>query len=631
MTTKSLLSLIRSFLNDTRGNYALVTIIAAVPLLGAVALAVDYSEMSRERQMTLNALDASGIATARRILEGGTEAQVRTYARQFFDANLGNIDPARASLSIVLPEENSGGGTLKMSASLSYNPAFFGAFQSLMGKQSSTLSFAAATEVRLKNTIEVALVLDNSKSMDEKGTGSGKKRMVVLKDAAKQLVDTMAAESAKMRQVDKPVQIGLVPFAASVNVGAANRNEAWMDTTGISPIHHENFDWTSFGNAKTSPNKYVEAIGGIQWARGKDWGDLKDHILTRFTLYDTIRRVASSQMKNNQPTYTYAYPLTWAGCVEARPYPYNLNDTAASRSTPATMFVPMFAPDEVGNIWTLNDRRVKTFSSNNSWWDDNDDSTSTKTSIQLARQRNMTKYFVTAPQSAAMPGANDGPNASCTTTAILPLTDVATSAGVTQVKSAIDGMISLGATNVPEGMAWGWRVLSSQPPFVGGRSETERGNDKVLIVLTDGANTYYTPNSLGYADNAGLKSTYSSLGYAGVDYNGSAPRIFLNTTVSKSTYTNDNYTKAMNQQFATLCSNAKASGLVVMTVALDLSTKDTDEKAQIDALSACASDSRFRKDSTGKAAKLFWNSTGATLAEDFKKIADELSNLRIVG
>ena len=157
MTRKPLSSLIRAFLKDTRGNYALMTIIAAVPLFGAVALAVDYSEMSRERQMTLNALDAAGIATARRILEGATDAEVMTFARQFFDANLGNIDPARAKLNVVLPQDNAGGGTLKMSADLSYDPVFFGTFQSLMGKEASALSFAAATEVKLKNTIEVAL------------------------------------------------------------------------------------------------------------------------------------------------------------------------------------------------------------------------------------------------------------------------------------------------------------------------------------------------------------------------------------------------------------------------------------------------------------------------------------------
>ena len=51
--------MLRRFLSDTRGNYLLMTAAAIVPILGGMALAVDYTEMSRQRQLTLNALDAA--------------------------------------------------------------------------------------------------------------------------------------------------------------------------------------------------------------------------------------------------------------------------------------------------------------------------------------------------------------------------------------------------------------------------------------------------------------------------------------------------------------------------------------------------------------------------------------------
>jgi hypothetical protein len=213
---------------------------------------------------------------------------------------------------------------------------------------------------------------------------------------------------------------------------------------------------------------------------------------------------------------------------------------------------------------------------------------------------------------------------------------VSTTAGQTSIKASIDAMSPNGATNVPEGMAWGWRVLSSGAPFTEGRPETERGNDKVVIVLTDGQNTYYTPSSLGASDPANNKSIYSAHGYAGnwdpIYYTTS--RIFQGTSagVVKTDYSNANYTKAMNEQFKTLCANAKAANVLVMTVSLDLDSSNATEKAQMDALKACSSDSRFRKDPvTGLAAKLYWNATGGDLSEKFKEIASELSNLRIVG
>ena len=49
--------------------------------------------------------------------------------------------------------------------------------------------------MRLKDTLEVALVLDNSGSMDFTGS-TGQKRITLLQEASKDLVDTLAAEAA---------------------------------------------------------------------------------------------------------------------------------------------------------------------------------------------------------------------------------------------------------------------------------------------------------------------------------------------------------------------------------------------------------------------------------------------------
>ena len=178
--------MIRSFFKDERGNYALLTAVAIVPIMGALALGVDYAEMSRQRQQTLNALDAAGIATARRIIDGGvTDEQAKAYAKTFFETNLGSVEPANTVLTVLLPQNNTGGGTLKLTAGLKYKPYFFGAFSQLMGKSASDVNFSASSEIKLKNTLEVALVLDNSGSMTETGGGSSKVRFDLLKDGGK--------------------------------------------------------------------------------------------------------------------------------------------------------------------------------------------------------------------------------------------------------------------------------------------------------------------------------------------------------------------------------------------------------------------------------------------------------------
>lgn len=630
----------RKFLRDVRGNFAILTGIAIVPILGGLALAIDYVDMSRQKYETLNALDAANMATARRILEGASDTEVRRYAREFFDANLGSVKPEDAELDIHLPANINGGGRVKLVARLKYNAQFLPPFMALLDRtriiDNRPFVIETSSEVQLKNTVEVALVLDNSGSMDYYGSGSNQKRIDLLKSAAKDLVDKLAATAQIMRQVEKPVQFSVVPFAASVNVGPANASELWMDQNGLSPIHHENFDWSTL----TASNKKISRTSSTEPYRKKGTGwpaAERDTIVNRFTLLKDLKRCTNSNC-----TATVA-AASWSGCVESRPSPYNTNDALPQESLPSTLFVPMFAPDEAGdfNASASSNDNLVSFSAYNSWWNDLWGNNSSNSANAKNRQRNAVKYFTALPSSYAAPAADEGPNASCTTTAITPLTDVTVPAGVTKVKAAIDAMKANGATNVPEGIAWGWRTLSSRAPFTGGRSETERGNDKVVIVLTDGANTYYTPSSLGSSDTAGNQSIYSSYGYARLS-DSTPGRIFAGTSsnVSKTDFSNTNYTKAMNEQFLQTCENlnggetaSTGANIIVMTVALDLDSKNSADSAQLAMLKKCASRSRYARDPDDitKGKKLYWNATGATLAQTFKEIADELANLRFVG
>jgi Flp pilus assembly protein TadG len=633
--------MIRRFLKDARGNFAMLTAIAMVPIMGALTLAIDYSEMSRRRQLMINALDAAGIATARQVLGGGSDKDVTTYATDFFQANLSHtINPADTTLTVLLPQNNAGGGTLKLCSNLKYHPYFLPVFYTLLQKNMEEISFDACTEVQLQNTIEVALVLDNSGSMNYTGKGSTRTRLELLRDAATQLVDTIGERGAAMKQVSQAVRFALVPFAASVNVGTDKENAPWMDTTGISPVHHENFTWPAIW----STDKKIELSGGVYKKIGSAWESEQGETVTRFTLFDDLKYYTD---QNETQTASFS---NWQGCVEARPDPYNVTDETPTTGTPATLFVPMFAPDETDKYATSYDPDRPAY---NNWWKDKVGGTN-----YSAQQRDMLKYFTpkayVSGQSPMGPG--QGPNLSCSTRPITPLTDITVATGVTKIKDAIDAMVADGATNVPEGMAWGWRTVSSGEPFTEGRPNTNKGNDKVVIVLTDGANTYYTPGSLtpmsyskppGYYDRsndlANNKSIYSAYGYANQNYNGTtSKRIFLGTSsaVNKTDFSNPNYTKAMNEHFATLCDNAKwkdaaktVPNIIVMTVALDLDTNNTEEAKQITALKTCASESRFASDPADptKMKKLFWNTTGEELEKTFREIADELSNLRIVG
>ena len=123
----------RKFWKDRRGNYGMLFAIMLVPIMGGLAMAVDYHEISSQRQATLNALDAAGIATARYIVSGATDTQVVQYANEFFKTNLANaVDPANVTLNVRLPSNQAGGGTLKLSAHLNYKPYFYNIFTDML-------------------------------------------------------------------------------------------------------------------------------------------------------------------------------------------------------------------------------------------------------------------------------------------------------------------------------------------------------------------------------------------------------------------------------------------------------------------------------------------------------------------
>lgn len=396
---------------------------------------------------------------------------------------------------------------------------------------------AGTRVVRGGGTVEIALVLDNSSSM----AGNP---IAELKDAARNLVDVVFTGAVG----NEKVRVSVVPFAGSVNVGAHHRDNGWIDTEGQSPIHHENF---------AEPR-------------------------TRFQVFDQLG-------------------TSWRGCVEARPSPYDVNDTPPSSSTPATLYVPMFSPDEPdkgnadGGSYQnnyLNDFGGSCPTPEKVCVDYNDrkgrcDEYGPKPLPRAEAQARMCKY-----EGASTPSGL-GPNYGCTTTPILELTEYKE-----DVTDAIDGMVANGLTNIGEGLMWGWRVLSPEAPFTTGRSWSEPKNQKVIVLMTDGENTY---NRYGNNHNW---TAYGAFGF------GAKGRLGNTNSASAITGKMDTKTRAA-------CTNAKYQGVIIYTIAFRLENRPATRALLAD----CASDG----------SKSFAASDGVALFQIFQAIGREISNLRVAG
>ena len=373
---------------------------------------------------------------------------------------------------------------------------------------------ASSEVVRAVNKLEVAMVLDNTGSM----AGS---KLTLLKTAAKNFIDTLSAAAARSADPNS-VKIGVVPFSMTVNVGSTYQNASWMDTTGASPINDELF---------------------------------ASHV-NRFTLFQQMG-------------------VAWGGCVESRQAPYDVQDTAPSADTPATLFTPFFAPDEPDLQGYYNNYLADV-----------------TTGAWNVRQAYVAKYNTQTFSHTGTNGSTGyqlGPNAGCSLQALARL-----STNWTSLKSTVDGMNAVGDTNIPMGMMWGWHVLSPNAPFADGVPYGTAKTTKVMVLMTDGQNQ-------NTSNNDGNASFYSGDGY-----------IWQNR-LGISSGSNAQRTTALDGRETAVCTNMKNQGIVVYTVRVDVNDNN------YTVLQGCAS-------SPDK----FYDVQDATqLSAVFNAIAGAIENLRI--
>jgi hypothetical protein len=189
-------------------------------------------------------------------------------------------------------------------------------------------------------------------------------------------------------------------------------------------------------------------------------------------------------------------------------------------------------------------------------------------------------------------GIPAGPNFMCTTNALSPLTT-----SQSDITLAINNQLAQGATNITSGIMWGWRILSPSAPFTEGRAYADGDNQKILIVMTDGANTYYPNNSM-------VESWYGAWGYTVKDHletGSSSPS--TSTLVSK-----------MNERTALACENVKAADIWIYTIAFEVSDTDT-----LDMMEACATLPEMA----------FQSENNDELIAAFAAIGEDISLLRI--
>lgn len=601
---KVLKPVLARFARDESGAFIVLFGIMAVVLVALTGAVVDYTSLEEKRNRAQIALDGAALALQPRIFNS-SDTEILDLARPLVAERFAGDDSVETWVDGI--EINIVNGTLELRGGLEVRMNFV----RLIGVETMRAGIVSEA-TRRKLALEVVMVLDNSGSMLEQN------RMTHLKNAATCATRTLFYETVDSNcnvptgttMVDN-VKMGIVPFTMYVNVGANLKNEYWLDWGGIAPVSQDNFDTRTSING---PHPYGTTVD-------------------REKLFANLKR---SDGTSN----------AWAGCVVARQYPLDVDDTTPELGIPPvrpeTLFTPLFVPDvrdgvtqtyisdtpaascapmerqqervqncnNQGNSCNAGSYRCRTRTTDGwtAWsaWQSNTcflpgepllsssvSGTSTKTttttySLLTPRelQERVCKYNnVTYNGSTTM-----GPNAYCPTISILPLTN-----SPTNVINRINAMVADGGTNIHEGTAWGMRVLSPDEPFTEGAPYAD-ATAKVMIVMTDGENTAYPANNMNGA------TYYSAYGFP------------YNERLGASGWTQAQLNAEMDKRTLETCTTAKELGMTVYTIGLSVTANATRTM-----LSNCATSPDH----------VFFPTHPNQLMATFADIAEQLAALRI--
>lgn len=304
----------RAFQSDRRGNVLIMFGFAAIPLIGLVGAAVDYSRASTARQMLSAAVDSAALMAARDASKL-TDSQLRSRIDQWIRANLsGDVADAFGNATIAIDRN---ARTVDIAATIDMRTTLI----RVLGKDSVAVH-SNSQSAWGTNTIELALVLDNTGSMSSSG------KMTALKTASNDLINIMKDAATEPDQI----KISIVPFATQVKLDAATyKNESWMRFNMTRPT---NCDW--WGN-----NCTTETMSKAKWTANGE-GCITD----RDQDYDTTD---GETIDNNAKRY----PAYWCANTSLASILPLTSDWTALTNKVATMTPVGNTNVTIGAVWGM--------------------------------------------------------------------------------------------------------------------------------------------------------------------------------------------------------------------------------------------------------------------------------------
>jgi Flp pilus assembly protein TadG len=524
------------FVRADQGNIAVMFAIACIPLISFVGAAVDYSRLNAARSAMQSALDSTALMVSKDLTSGViTTSQISATAQSYFSALYTGKD---AMVNPVTAAYTAGSGSTTSTVVVTGSGSIVTQFMRVAGFPS--LGFGTSSTATWGNVkMRVALALDNTGSMSANGKIGALKTAVAGTGG---LIEQLSA----LEKTPGDVYISIIPFAKTVNVGASNYSQNWID-------------WTDWLNPPTTqPANAILSSGSLQAALPINWHAVGPGAKCPFTNASGGFTCQTSPTSNTNVATIQSTTLTlngatiqnpicpsvdanshtrYNGCWESKPATPSTgvfctgssqcscprdssnNNVAGCSCTgsgsgksctgnlyvhnwsqPGSTAVVGFAnagspgtpASPVPNQWTATSSNLVLVPNNWTQASSNPINTWTGCVTDRTQPNDATGVLPTSGLTTQFPANQyyENSTAYCDSSVSTPLQPIIPlSYTWSTLKTAINTMQPTGGTNQAIGLAWAWQTLLQNSPVPAPAEDANTTYNRVIILLSDGLNT----------------------------------------------------------------------------------------------------------------------------------------------
>jgi Flp pilus assembly protein TadG len=443
------------------GNIAILFGIAVIPIISFVGAAVDYTRAVAARSSMQAALDSTALMLGKDLSEGAiTTSQITEKADAYFKALYTNTEAKSVTITATFTQNTGNGSTILINGSGNIETGFM----RVVGFPTMDFNTNSTSTWGMKR-MRVALVLDNTGSMDSNG------KMAAMKKAATDMITDLSSYSKKAGDVF----ISIIPFSKDVNVGTANVDASWINWS----------EWEAEPPILNDKSSSINAAFRTAKAGSNCPFTRNTH---GFVCMDRPATASGAQTTSQIPANGYICPGLdngrWPG--KASIYYNGCYTTRTGESASCGTFDQTrctcsgSGSSKVCHLWRGDDTAATAAAR---------PAHSTWTGCINDRDPDYDTTNI-APGSAS----NDGTPSKrfyaeqwsqCLTSTVTPMSEQWQT-----LKDQINAMVASGNTNQAVGLAWGWQSLSTEnDPIKAPPKDANYVYKDYIVLLSDGLNT----------------------------------------------------------------------------------------------------------------------------------------------